>query len=46
MLGAFLTYMNCKKVLNPMDKIYGNLEKYNQDHHIHLSLKNIFRKEK
>jgi hypothetical protein len=49
MLNAFLTYMNTRKIKNPMDKVYGNMEKLD-DHRVyisdHITLKNIFRKEK
>jgi len=27
-----------KKIINPMDKVYGNIQKMNSDHHINLSL--------
>jgi hypothetical protein len=46
MLSAFLTFMNVNKTKNPMDKIYGNIQKMNTDQHINLTLKNIFRREK
>jgi hypothetical protein len=46
MWGTFLTYMNVNKQKNPLDKLYGNIQKMNSDNHIHLTLKNIFKKEK
>lgn len=49
MLHAFLTFMNSRRIKNPMDKIYGNFEKID-NHRCYcqrpITLKNIFIKEK
>jgi hypothetical protein len=46
MLSAFLTYLNTRKVVNPLDKIFTNMETIKNKNTIDLSLKNIFRREK
>jgi hypothetical protein len=50
MLSTFLTFLNTRRINNPMDRIYGNLEKID-NHRRYISndkitLKNIFRGEK
>lgn len=49
MLHTFLTFMNTRRIKNPMDKIYGNFEKID-NHRCYcqrpITLKNIFIKEK
>ena len=49
MLANFLTFMNTRKIKNPMDKVFGNLEQIDHRKYISpgkITLKNIFRKEK